>query len=177
MAGVTDISIPCESTASTGSAVVTSAAAASPASAAPTTSAAQTTTTSPTHDSKSVPIPPQPPSTPPPQPKYVCVILHRKADDHLLLESRGADAVNAASKLTCFGGKIEHSETPLQAILRECDEEMGWTPPSSALSRCVDFYVDNKLVAYFYLASAPPAESRLKFEEVRMLACWCDPCE
>ena len=100
------------------------------------------------------------------RPKYVCVILHREDDDHLLVESRGPYAAKAANKLTCFGGKIETAETPLQGIMRECKEEMGWAPPLSELSRCVDLYVNDKLKAYFYIAKAPSAEVCLKFEEV-----------
>ena len=159
MAGVEDTSIPCESADSSTAAAATATAdpAISP------TSKAQSS------DAVSLPaavsnLDPTPTS---PQPKYVCVILHREADDHLLFESRGADAVNAANKLTCFGGKIEVAETPLQAILRECREELDWVPPSSALTRCVDLYVDGKLIAYFYFTKAPPADAHLKFEEVR----------
>lgn len=159
MAGVEDTSIPCESADSSTAAAATATAdpAISP------TSKAQSS------DAVSLPaavsnLDPTPTS---PQPKYVCVILHREADDHLLFESRGADAVNAANKLTCFGGKIEVAETPLQAILRECREELDWVPPSSALTRCVDLYVDGKLIAYFYFTKAPPADAHLKFEESR----------
>ena len=154
MAGVEDISIPC------GSADSASGPAAASTSSATSTSETISIAAS---DSKIGATPPLPPST---QPQYVCVILHRKGDDHLLLESRGADAARAASKLTCFGGKIETAETPLQAILRECHEELGWMPPSSDLTRCVDLYVDDELIAYFYLAKAPSAEVCLKFEEV-----------
>ena len=154
MAGVEDISIPHASTDS-----AADAAAASTSSTTNTTKATNIASS----DSKIGATPPLPPST---QPKYVCVILHREGDDHLLLESRGADAVSAAGKLTCFGGKIETGETPLQAILRECHEELGWAPRSSDLTRCVDLYVDDRLIAYFYLTKAPSADVCLKFEEV-----------
>ena len=156
MAGVENTSIPCESTNSATVAAATSAS----------NSTSGTETINPiasTADGATLEL------TPPlPQPKYVCAILHREADDCLLLESRGSDAVNAANKLTCFGGKIEPSEAPLEAILRECHEELGWAPVSSALTRCVDLYVDDELIAYFYFAQAPSAEIQLKFEEV----CW-----
>lgn len=155
MAGVEDISIPHASTDNT-----SDAAAASTSNATSTTEAISFASS----DRKVGATPPLPPST---QPKYVCVILHREADDHLLFESRGPDAVNAAGKLTCFGGKIETGETPLQAILRECHEEIGWAPRSSDLARCVDLYVDDRLIAYFYLAKAPSADVCLKFEEAR----------
>ncbi|KAJ1616862.1 hypothetical protein T492DRAFT_1104116 [Pavlovales sp. CCMP2436] len=100
-------------------------------------------------------------------PPYICVILMRSTAPgeplQVFVEQRPADSSVAGGKLCCFGGKRERGEQPLHAILRECREELAWTP--SDLVRAVDLYVDGKLIAWFYLAAAPPAGTPLKFEE------------
>lgn len=100
------------------------------------------------------------------RPAYSCVILLRSGAPgeplQLLVEQRPATATVAAGLLTCFGGKREPGETPLATILRECEEELGWTP--SDVVRACDLYVDGKLVAWFYLAAAPTPGTPLRFE-------------
>jgi 8-oxo-dGTP pyrophosphatase MutT (NUDIX family) len=93
-------------------------------------------------------------------PPYVCCILLRQEDSHVLLESRGPDASVAAGSLTCFGGKREASESPEGALLRELREELGWAP-TGAVRRCIDLYVDGALTAFFYEAAAPTAAEML----------------
>ena len=74
----------------------------------------------------------------------------------------------AMGKLTCFGGKREPSEAPLRCVLRECHEELGWMP-AAAPRRAIDLYVDGELIAWFYVADAPPRDIQppLTFEEGR----------
>lgn len=80
------------------------------------------------------------------------------------MEERGLDAKIAKGKLTCFGGKREMNESPVECIQRECKEELAWSP--SNLKHALNFYVDGKLVAYFYEAEAPPKDFPLKYEIV-----------
>eukprot|EP00750_Incisomonas_marina_P018062 INCI2693.3.p1 GENE.INCI2693.3~~INCI2693.3.p1 ORF type:complete len:215 (-),score=24.42 INCI2693.3:439-1083(-) len=108
-------------------------------------------------------------------PPYCCVILPspsfaRKGVSGPVLffvEARGLDATKAAGQLTCFGGKREEGEDPLECIQRECHEEMGWVPPG--IRRAVDLYVDGALIAFFYVAPGPTLEQekKLVFESSR----------
>ena len=87
-------------------------------------------------------------------PPYCCVILPspsfaRKGVSGPVLffvEARGLDATKAAGQLTCFGGKREEGEDPLECIQRECHEEMGWVPPG--IRRAVDLYVRIRLLVW-----------------------------
>ncbi|KAG8470347.1 hypothetical protein KFE25_008768 [Diacronema lutheri] len=99
-------------------------------------------------------------------PQYCCVILvrHTTPTDFpdFLVEQRPAAASVAGGQLTCFGGKREQGEEPLAALLRECEEELGWAPPD--VVRACDLFVNGELVAWFYLAAAPPPGTPLRFE-------------
>lgn len=86
-------------------------------------------------------------------PPYCCVILQRPSlqssldSSELFVEQRPLDASVAAGRLTCFGGKREANEDPVDAVLRECVEELGWAPERGKLSRAVDLFVNDKLIA------------------------------
>ena len=85
----------------------------------------------------------------------------------IFLEQRPNDAKVAAGKLTCFGGKREGDETPLACIQREVKEELGLALRDEELSRAVDLFVDDKLIAWFYQHPAPARDAALVFEEGR----------
>jgi len=97
-------------------------------------------------------------------PPYCCIVLAEEGGS-LLLEERQQASV-AAGKLTCFGGKREAAELPLNCVLRECREELGWTPAATP-RRTVDLYVDGQLIAWFYEAAAPSRDEPLTFEPGR----------
>ena len=97
-------------------------------------------------------------------PPYCCIVLAEECGA-LLMEER-QQATVAAGKLTCFGGKREPAEEPLSCVLRECREELGWTPPATP-RRAVDLYVDGELIAWFYEAAAPSRDEPLTFEAGR----------
>mmetsp|Transcript_8952 Transcript_8952/g.18063 ORF Transcript_8952/g.18063 Transcript_8952/m.18063 type:complete len:175 (+) Transcript_8952:120-644(+) len=97
-------------------------------------------------------------------PPYCCIILAGEGGE-LLMEERQQAKV-AAGKLTCFGGKREAAERPLSCVLRECLEELGWTP-ATVPHRVVDLYVDGELIAWFYEAAAPSRDEPLTFEPGR----------
>ena len=90
------------------------------------------------------------------EPIWVCIILRR--GNQILMEKRGPEAKRAAGRLTCFGGKRETNEQPLACVLRECQEELQWRPSPDVTQHVCDLYVDQKLIAYFYLAPGPTAE-------------------
>ncbi|CAK0792724.1 unnamed protein product, partial [Prorocentrum cordatum] len=78
-----------------------------------------------------------------PLPPYCCAILATEAPScgagpSLLLEHRSQSAEVAAGQLTCFGGKREPGEAPLDCVRRECREELGWE--AGSLTRVVDLY-------------------------------------
>lgn len=53
------------------------------------------------------------------------IILYNK-DKQVLLQQRTDDAPNAPGKWGFFGGGIEKGETPKEAVIRECYEELGY---------------------------------------------------
>lgn len=99
-------------------------------------------------------------------PPYCCVIFVKNTAPNetlkLFVEQRPASARVAGGQLTCFGGKRNLREEPLAALMRECEEELGWTPPD--VVRACDLFVDGQLTAFFYLAAAPPPGTPLRFE-------------
>eukprot|EP00040_Diaphanoeca_grandis_P042417 m.264978 g.264978 ORF g.264978 m.264978 type:complete len:167 (-) comp59181_c0_seq1:153-653(-) len=104
-----------------------------------------------------------------PWPMYCCVILVTGTTDperKLFMELRNNKAKVASGELTCFGGKREKGEEPEDCVIRECVEEMCWSPSKSALTRECDLYVDDRLVAWFYVANGP-TQSELTFENGR----------
>ena len=109
-------------------------------------------------------------------PPYCCAILTgRETPPQIFVEQRGADAAVAARRLTCFGGKREPGEHPLECIRRECQEEMGWAPRSQQLRRACDLFVDDQNVAWFYEVEGPNAAemAQLVFEPGRS-GVWVD---
>lgn len=82
-------------------------------------------------------------------PQYACAILE-DAEGRLLLESRPDDALHAAGRLTCFGGRREAGETPEECLRRELREELAWVPQH--LEKRVALKVGGTLMAWFYHA-------------------------
>jgi len=52
-----------------------------------------------------------------------CIVLTK--DNKILLQQRGHDWKNYPGYLCEFGGHIEGAETPIQALIRELNEELG----------------------------------------------------
>lgn len=52
-----------------------------------------------------------------------CVVLTQ--DRKILLQQRGSDWRRFPGYLSNYGGQIESNETPLQALIRELNEELG----------------------------------------------------
>ncbi|KAL3933946.1 MAG: hypothetical protein SGPRY_000056 [Prymnesium sp.] len=94
-----------------------------------------------------------------------CCVILCEASGTWLLEARPADAAVAPNTLTCFGGKREPGEDPLECVLRECREELGWVPEDA--TRAIDLYVDGDLIAFFFMATAPPRSAELVLEPGR----------
>lgn len=84
-----------------------------------------------------------------PWPPFCCIII-RNPSGKFLAEHRGKSNAVQPSRLTCFGGKREREESPRGCLMRECAEELGWTPPEDAVSRAVSLFVNGHLIAWFY---------------------------
>ena len=103
-------------------------------------------------------------------PPYCCVVLHAHEDrTRFLFEHRGDCAAVARGELTCFGGKRERNERPLDCVVRECREELSWSPGVDELraNGVARLIVDGALVAWFFRAQAPPSSAALAFEQGR----------
>lgn len=59
--------------------------------------------------------------------RVVVMILH-DAEGRILLQHRTEDAPCLPGQWAFFGGGIEPGETPEQALVRETEEELGYTP-------------------------------------------------
>jgi len=79
---------------------------------------------------------------------FSCAILRR--GDKLLAEVRGVDAVAAPSRLTCYGGKREKCESSVGCVVRELNEELGWSPKTIPDEPTCSLLVDGYLIAHFY---------------------------
>ena len=66
--------------------------------------------------------------------KVVVMILHDD-EGRILLQHRTDDAPYMPGRWAYFGGGIEEGETPEQALLRETEEELGYTPVRPVLIR------------------------------------------
>lgn len=49
------------------------------------------------------------------------------------------------------GGKVEKGETPIEAAIRECEEEIGIEPKKVDWMGLLEFYNDNKLYGYVHV--------------------------
>lgn len=56
--------------------------------------------------------------------RYVATLLLLRADGKFLLQHRADNATRAPGMWGFFGGGIEEGETPEQALVRECKEEL-----------------------------------------------------
>lgn len=84
-----------------------------------------------------------------PWPPYCCVILVDEAG-RFVMEQRPPDEAARTGGLTCLGGGREPEEHPDLCIVRELQEEIGWTPPE--IQRIATFSVGERLIAWFYTA-------------------------
>ena len=57
--------------------------------------------------------------------KASAIILFKK-NKKILLQHRSDDAPNAPGKWGFFGGGIKNNETPKEAVVRECYEELNY---------------------------------------------------
>eukprot|EP00945_MAST-04E_sp_MAST-4E-sp1_P000169 g169.t1 len=105
-------------------------------------------------------------------PPFSCIILTSpsEADNRVYVECRDVSATVAANTMTCFGGKREFKETPMDCIVRECKEELGgWEPVRSELNVACNFFVDEFFIATFFVGNGPTVqeEAGLAFEKGR----------
>ena len=78
----------------------------------------------------------------------MCAILRDAETGALLVEQRPPQArLAAAGKLTCFGGKREADEAPMDCLLRELREELGGWEPMATPRRGGDLYGEGALSA------------------------------
>ncbi|HBH52877.1 MAG TPA: hypothetical protein DDY91_13405 [Planctomycetaceae bacterium] len=85
-----------------------------------------------------------------PWPDYACAIV-LSPDGSIWFEDRPPTARHAAGMLTCFGGRRETGESPVDCLRRELREELDWEP--EVLQKMVELWVAQQPMAWFYLAS------------------------
>lgn len=78
--------------------------------------------------------------------QIVMVVIEQDGLYHLQFRD-GPKRIGAAGLIGCFGGKIEHGETPLQAIYREVGEETTIRPKQADFVKLgeVNVIADNNL--------------------------------
>ena len=102
-----------------------------------------------------------PTAVPPPTRRAVSVaLIHR---DRVLLLLRASDTKSGAGLWQLPGGKLEASESPIRAALREMQEELGWHPPEAAtqhIAELADVWLPastkRALSMSVYLVELPP---------------------
>ena len=81
----------------------------------------------------------------------ISVGIIRNAHNEIFITQRAADA-HMANKLEFPGGKIEASETPEQALIRELQEEVGITPHDASLFDKLEYeFPDRHITLWFWL--------------------------
>lgn len=71
----------------------------------------------------------------------VLLLFQRDGKWHLPLTERPLTLVHHAGQISLPGGAIEAGETPIQAALRELDEELGFSSPIEVIGQFPDCYV------------------------------------
>ncbi|HSX35248.1 MAG TPA: 8-oxo-dGTP diphosphatase [Candidatus Saccharimonadales bacterium] len=99
--------------------------------------------------------------------KHVTLVFLRRSDEILLaMKKRGF----GAGKWNGAGGKMEDGETPLQAAVRESQEEIGVTPRNLQKVGEIDFYLkeepDFNHYAHIYISTEWDGEPH-ETEEMR----------
>ena len=79
----------------------------------------------------------------------------------LILKRRGL----GAGLYNGVGGKVEEGETPLQAAVRECEEEIGVKPVRVKWVGLLEFYNDGSLYGFVHVFRAEDYEGELKESE------------
>lgn len=106
-----------------------------------------------------------------PWPEYCCAIL-RDDRGRYLLERRPASKLSAPGLLVCFGGRREPHESPEACLLRELQEELGWTPPRP-LRLCTRLLGPaDRQIAWFFRGEAPANPNP---QEPGVQAVWLEP--
>ncbi|POP42045.1 8-oxo-dGTP diphosphatase MutT [Superficieibacter electus] len=81
----------------------------------------------------------------------IAVGIIRNPQNEIFITRRAADA-HMANKLEFPGGKIEASETPEQALIRELQEEVGITPCEATLFEKLEYaFPDRHITLWFWL--------------------------
>jgi len=71
------------------------------------------------------------------------------------------------------GGKVEGKETPEQAVIRECVEEVGVVPKNIEWMGVIEFYNDGSLYGYVHIFIADDYEGTLR-ESAEAKPVWFD---
>ncbi|KAF1368233.1 8-oxo-dGTP diphosphatase MutT [Yokenella regensburgei] len=84
----------------------------------------------------------------------IAVGIIRNSQGEIFITQRAADA-HIANKLEFPGGKIEESETPEQAMVRELQEEVGITAHSATLFDKLEYqFPDRHVTLWFWLVES-----------------------
>ena len=75
--------------------------------------------------------------------KQVSLLLLFDKDKRILFQHRSKDMDNLPNYWAFFGGHIEEGETPEQALVRESEEELEYTPKNPRLAMTQEFEHEN----------------------------------
>ncbi len=85
-------------------------------------------------------------------PRHVgCIVLSH--DNKIVLQQRDQDAYTFPNCLATFGGRIEESENPMDALVRELNEELGAKVDEKnviSLGTIIEHDGNNKTLIYVY---------------------------
>ena len=97
-------------------------------------------------------------------PDYACAIISVDSDSYLL-EQRDDKAQFAAGMLTCFGGRRNADESPIDCLQRELHEELHWQ--AAALNKVCALWVGEHYIADFFHCTLNVDLTELRFEKNR----------
>jgi mutator protein MutT len=85
-----------------------------------------------------------------------------------------SNSVSHSGKWSFWGGKLESGETPIQALMREINEEVGFVPEILKIQPLDVFLSDDKKFMYHTFVIITPTEFTPKINYESTAYKWCD---
>ncbi len=85
-----------------------------------------------------------------------------------------SNSVSHSGKWSFWGGKLESGETPIQALMREINEEVGFVPEILKIQPLDVFLSEDKKFMYHTFVIITPNEFKPKINHESKAYKWCD---